>query len=131
MIKEGCLDGVDEVYGCHNMPNFTAGEIRICDGAIFAEVTVVKIKVKGHGGHGSAPHKTRDPINASAFILTGLNAIKSRCIHSKENYVFTICNIESGSTYNVMPSEAFMQGTVRTYNIETRQKVLQKIKAIA
>lgn len=116
MIKEGCLDGVDEVYGCHNMPNFTADEIRICDGAIFAEVSTVKIKVIGHGGHGSAPHKTRDPINASAFILTAFNAIKSRCIHSKENFTFTICNIESGSTYNVMPTEAFMQGTVRTYN---------------
>lgn len=108
MIKEGCLENVDEVYGCHNIPNFTAGQIRICSGPIFAAVTIVKITVKGHGGHGSAPHITRDPINASAFILTGLNAIKSRCIHSKENFTFTICNITSGSTYNVMPSDAFM-----------------------
>jgi metal-dependent amidase/aminoacylase/carboxypeptidase family protein len=84
--------------------------------------------VKGHGGHGSAPHKTRDPINAAAFILTGLNAIKSRCIHSKENCVFTMTNIVSGSTYNVMPGEAFMQGSIRTYNDETLIKISAKIK---
>lgn len=128
MIKEGCLDGVDEVYGLHNVPNFEAGSIKVIDGAIFAEATIVKIRVKGHGGHGSAPHITRDPINASAYILTALHSIKSRCIHSKENFTFTICNIESGSTYNVMPGEAFMQGTVRSYNTEVRDKVSAKIK---
>jgi len=92
MIKEGCLKDVDEVYGLHNVPNFESGSIKVINGPIFAEITIVKIRVKGHGGHGSAPHNTKDPINASAFILTGLNAIKSRCIHSKENFVFTICN---------------------------------------
>ena len=116
MIKEGCLERVDEVYGLHNFPNFPAGTIRVIDGAIFAATSVVKIKVTGHGGHGSAPHKTRDPINASAFILTALHSIKARVVASKENFAFTICNIESGSTYNVMPGTSFMQGTVRSYN---------------
>ena len=131
MIKEGCLDKVDEVYGLHNIPNFTAGQIRVCNGAIFAASTIVRIKVIGHGGHGSAPHKTRDPINASAFMLAGLNAIKARCVHSKENFVFTITNITSGSTFNVMPTEAFVQGSIRTYNTETLDFVISKIKQIA
>ncbi len=112
------------------MPTFTEGEIRVNNGAIFASSTIVKIKVIGHGGHGSAPHKTIDPINASAFILTALNAIKSRCIHSKENCVFTICNISSGTTYNVMPGECFMQGSIRAYNNATLQKIVEKIKLI-
>lgn len=123
MIKEGCLEGVDEVYGLHNFPNFGAGEIRVCNGPIFGKSTIVKIKVIGHGGHGSAPHKTRDPINAAAFILSSLNAIKSRCIHSKENFTFTICNIEAGSTYNVMPTECFMQGSIRTFDEGVWDKV--------
>ena len=123
MIKEGCMNGVDEVYGCHNIPNFTPGQVRVCDGPIFSEVTIVKIKVKGHGGHGSAPHKTRDPINAAAFILSGLNAIKARCIHSKENFTFTMCHITGGSTYNVMPSECFIEGSLRTYTDEVWEKV--------
>jgi hippurate hydrolase len=68
MVKEGCLEGVDEVYGYHNMPNFDEGDIRVCEGAIFAAVTVVKIKIIGQGGHGSAPHKLRDPITAGAMV---------------------------------------------------------------
>jgi hippurate hydrolase len=125
------MKGVNEVYGLHNIPNFTEGEIRVIDGPIFAATTIVKITVKGHGGHGSAPHKTKDPINASAYILTALHSIKARMVASKENFAFTICNIESGSTYNVMPGQAFMQGTVRTYTEETRNLVSEKIKQIA
>lgn len=123
MIREGCLQDVDEVYGLHNFPTFTAGEIQVCDGPIFGKSTIVKIKVIGHGGHGSAPHKTRDPINAAAFILAGLNVIKSRCVHSKENFTFTITQIQGGSTYNVMPTECFMQGSIRTFSEEVWDKV--------
>lgn len=47
MIKEGCLDGVDEVYGLHNIPNFNEGDIRACSGPIMAATTVIKIKVIG------------------------------------------------------------------------------------
>lgn len=47
MIKEGCLDGIDEVYGYHNIPNFDEGDIRICEGGFFAAVTVVKITIHG------------------------------------------------------------------------------------
>lgn len=62
MIKEGCLDGVDEVYGFHNIPNFDEGDIRVCEGGFFAAVTIIRIKVIGRGGHGSTPHKVIDPI---------------------------------------------------------------------
>lgn len=47
MIKEGCLDGVDEVYGIHNVPTFDEGEVRVCEGSIAASVSVVKITIKG------------------------------------------------------------------------------------
>jgi hippurate hydrolase len=69
MIKEGCLEGVDEVYGYHNIPNFDEGDIRVIDGPIMAEVTIVKIKVLGKGGHGSVPHMINDVISASTAIL--------------------------------------------------------------
>ena len=69
MIKEKCLDGVDEVYGLHNVPNFDEGDIRICEGPIFAAISTVKITVKGQGGHGSTPHKLVDPIACACKIL--------------------------------------------------------------
>ena len=56
MIKEGCLKGIDEVYGFHNVPNFDEGDVRVIEGPIMAMGTTVKIKVIGKGGHGSVPH---------------------------------------------------------------------------
>jgi metal-dependent amidase/aminoacylase/carboxypeptidase family protein len=47
MVDEGCMEGVDEVYGFHNIPNFDEGDIRVCTGAFFASATVVKIKIIG------------------------------------------------------------------------------------
>jgi hippurate hydrolase len=56
MIKEGCLNGIDEVYGYHNIPNFEEGDIRVIEGAIMSRVTIIRIKILGKGGHGSLPH---------------------------------------------------------------------------
>ena len=71
MINDGCLDGVDEVYGFHNIPNFTEGDIRVIagGGAVMAASTHVKITIKGKGGHGSLPHKINDVITAGAAVL--------------------------------------------------------------
>ena len=131
MIKEGCLDGVDEVYGYHNIPNFEEGDIRVCEGPIMAKVTTVKIKVVGQGGHGSVPHMIKDVISAGAAILNALHTIKSRCIDSKENFIFTLTQFTSGFTYNVFPDEAFMQGTIRSYNDKTLEIIKAKIRLLA
>ena len=90
MIKEGCLENVDEVYGYHNIPNFDEGDIRVCDGAIMSASTIVKIKVLGKGGHGSLPHLMKDVISAGAAILNNLHTVKSRAIDAKELFIFTI-----------------------------------------
>ena len=68
MIKENCLDGVDEVYGLHNIPQFDEGDIRVCEGPIFAACTDIRIKVRGQGGHGSSPHHVRDTISAATAV---------------------------------------------------------------
>lgn len=90
MIKEGCLDGVDEVYGFHNIPNYDEGDVRVCEGPIMASTTKVKINVIGQGGHGSVPHLIKDVITAGSAILNALHTIKSRGIDSKENFTFTL-----------------------------------------
>ena len=68
MIEENCLDGVDEVYGLHNVPNFDEGDIRICEGAIMAAKVIFKLTIKGKGGHGSTPHKIVDAITCASKI---------------------------------------------------------------
>jgi len=128
MIKEGCLEGVDEIYGLHNSPNFHEGDIRVKEGCMMAASSEVKIYVRGKGGHSSIPHKINDVINASMAILSNLHILKSRFLDSKENVVFSICHVQSGHTYNVFPDEAFMEGTVRSYNEEVLKVVEEKIK---
>ena len=90
MIKEGCLIGIDEVYGYHNIPNFEEGDVRVAVGPIMARGTTVKIRVVGEGGHGSVPHMIKDVISAGAAILNALHTVKSRCVDSKENFIFTL-----------------------------------------
>ncbi len=82
MVKEGCLKDIYEVYGYHNVPNFDEGDIRVCEGPFFSARTTVRIKIFGQGGHGSTPHKIRDPINAATTIHTALNSIISRDMDS-------------------------------------------------
>ena len=90
MIKEGCLEGVDEVYGYHNVPNFDEGDIRVCPGPIFAQSTRIDIKIVGNGGHGSSPQKVNDPITAACAVHQALLSIKSRNIPSDQNIVLSI-----------------------------------------
>ena len=130
MIKEGCLDGVDEVYGYHNIPNFDEGDIRVCEGPIFASVTIVKIKITGQGGHGSVPHKIEDPITAASAVHQALLTIASRNIDSRENIVLSICQIDSGHTYNVYPDTADLKGTIRSFHKPTLAKMKKRINTI-
>ena len=92
---------------------------------------MIDILVKGQGGHGSAPHKLHDPITAAAMVHTALHAIKSRSIDSRENIVFTLTHFKSGSTYNVFPDEALMQGSIRSFDAKTLVKMKKRIKDIA
>lgn len=131
MIEDGCLDGVDEVYGFHNMPYFEEGDIRVKPGPIMASSTTVKIRVVGQGGHGSVPHMLKDVITCGGAIINNLHTIKSRCVDSKENFIFSITKFDSGFTYNVFPDDATILGTIRTYKQEVLNLVKEKLQHIA
>ena len=131
MVKAGCLNTVDEVYGLHNIPFFDEGDIRVKAGADWAQAALLKITVYGKGGHGSTPHKIIDPISCAMQIFEALHTIKSRNIDSKQNVVINIGNVQSGSIYNVFPDEAFMQGTIRSFDKPTQEKIIERIEGIS
>ena len=131
MIKEGCLKGVDEVYGLHNFPDFDEGDIRVCSGPFMAAFTGVHIKIKGQGGHGSIPHRIQDVISCATQIFQALHTIKSRSIESRQDIVFVMCKVKAGHTYNVFPDEALMSGAIRSYDEATLDKMIQRIKTIS
>jgi len=122
---------VDECYGCHQVPNFNEGEIRSRSGPVMAGVVIVKLTVRGQGGHGSLPHKIKDAITTAAYMLTQFHSIQARSVDAFEDFIFTICQFKSGSTHNVFPDTAFMQGTIRYFNQEVCELVIQRITKIA
>lgn len=131
MIEEGCLDGVDEVYGMHNVPNFREGEIRVKEGPMMASICGVKLIIKGQGGHSSVPHYFKDVISCGATILQNFHLIKSRYIDSRENFVFTITQFHGGNANNVMPDDCMLDGTMRCYNNEVFKIAKEKVVLIA
>ena len=134
MIEEGCLDGIDEVYGFHNIPNFDEGDIRVCSGPFFADSISVSIEIIGQGGHGSQPHRgVHDPITASSMILSAFHSIKSRSLDSRRNIVFSICHLQAGNegADNVFPDSALIRGTIRCYDLDAKSKMIERITKIA
>ena len=130
MIKEGCLEDVDEVYGLHNVPNWDEGDIRVVAGPIMAAAVIVKIKVRGKRGSGSKPHEVKDPISAAARLYNALHTIKSRSISNRADCVFTICHFETGKSAEDFPNEAFMEGTIRSYDWPTQERIIERIECI-
>jgi amidohydrolase len=133
MIREGVLDNpeVDNVLGLHVWQDLPAGTVGIKGGLVFASIDLISLTVKGKGGHGGVPHKSIDPIIIAAHIISALDTMMSREIDPLEPCVLTFGQIHSGSACNVIPAEAFLQGTFRCFNQEIRVHARKRIKEIS
>ncbi len=101
--------------GYHDNAFLETGKIGICEGYTYANVDSVNITVRGVGGHGAYPHKTKDPIVLSAEIINALQTIVSRENNPIDPVVVTVGSIHGGTKHNIIPDEVKMQLTVRTY----------------
>ena len=127
MIEEGCLEGIDEVYGMHNVPNFPEGQIRVKAGPMMAAISGVKITIKGKGGHSSVPHSVNDVISAGAAIVQNLHLVKSRHLPSADDFVLSITQFHGGNANNVFPDDAFIDGSLRCYSNDVFKVAKEKI----
>lgn len=123
MIADGCLEGVDEVYGLHNTPIFPEGEIHVRDGPIYAAYSDIKVTIKGKGGHSSMPHMCNDVITAGCNLIHALNTIKASHVDSRENFVLTITTFNGGNANNVMADYATLSGSMRGFNNDLIKRV--------
>ena len=130
MISEGVVDEVDEIYGLHNLPTLETGKVAVKSGAMMGSVDKIEISVIGKGGHGAIPDMSIDPIVASSAIIQGIQSIISREISPIEPVVITIGSIHGGSSYNVIPNEVKIEGTVRTLNLQTQRKIEGRLKEL-
>ncbi len=128
MIKEGVLDNLDYLIGFHFFPQLPLYKICIGKGPVLANNDSFSIKVKGSGGHGSAPHLAKDPVVCSAYLIENLQTIPSRCIDPMEAGVLSVCNINGGSAFNIIPETVELGGTVRTLENKIRKKIIEEMK---
>ncbi len=134
MVKEGVLENpeVDVIFGLHIWALAEAGTINYRPGSIMAGSDGLRIKVKGKQTHGSTPWTGVDPITVSAQIIMGLQTIISRQTKlTEEAAVITIGSIHGGVRSNIIPEEVEMIGTIRTLNLEMRDKIHERIRLTA
>lgn len=127
MIEGGCLKGVSEIYGLHNVTGFNLGEIGVIPGTIMAKIQTFEINIKGKGGHSSTPHKCNSPINTGVQIISAINQISSQEIDSKERNVIGLGCFQAGETFNVIPETAVIKGTTRSVSNEIGEKMINRI----
>lgn len=135
IINEGGLDGVDAIFGTHIgtilSKDIKSGTMICSPGCCMASFDKFVIKVKGNGCHGSTPEKGIDPINIASHIVINLQEIIAREISAVKPAVLTIGHIEAGFAYNVIPSEAVIEGTIRAVEESVRRQLADRIGEIA
>src|SRR5438034_6613485 len=121
----------DFALGFHDKADLQTGHIGVTEGYTSANVDSVDVTVRGVGGHGGYPHKTKDPIVLAAEIINAWQTIASRENNPLDPIVITVGSIHGGTKHNIIPDEVKMQVTVRTYKPDVRQRVLAAIDRIA
>ncbi len=115
----------------HDAAGFPAGMIGYTPGYALANVDSVDILVKGLGGHGAYPQATKDPIVLASRIVTSLQTLVSRETSPLDSAVVTVGSFHAGAKHNIIPDEAKLQLTVRSYTDEVRTRLLDGIARIA
>ncbi len=133
MVEEGLFDKFrcDDVYGMHNIPGIPTGRFAIRSGPMMAAYDIFEIVVKGVGAHGAMPHQGIDPVVVGSHIVTALQSIVARNVDPMGTAVVSTTQIHAGDTWNVIPQECTLRGTVRTFKKEVQDMIEARIEKIA
>ena len=129
MIEDGLFDDfkIDEVYALHNWPELPLGTFGVSSGPMMAAVDEFDIIVKGKGGHAAIPDLAIDPVIIAAQIINSIQTIVSRVTSPIDKALVSITKIKAGNAYNVIDDEAYLGGTVRTFDSNTRELIEKKL----
>ena len=132
MVQEGIMDRFDirEVYAIHNAPGKDFGKFHTRAGPIMAAADTFHIHVTGKGGHGARPHDCVDPVVAACGIVTALQTIVSRNHKPLDQLVISTTQIHTGTTDNVIPETAYINGTVRTFDKDVQAMVVRRMEEV-
>ncbi|MFC0180256.1 amidohydrolase [Thorsellia kenyensis] len=128
IIKSGALKDVSAIFGMHNEPELPVGTFATKNGPFYASVDRILIKITGKGAHAARPQEGIDPIVISAQLINQFQSIITRQINTNETAVLSITRISGGNTWNVIPEEVELEGTLRTHNEKIRQTIKEALK---
>lgn len=128
MITDQALDDVDNVIAIHVNSTKPAGEVEISDGYALAAVDTFEAWIQGDGGHGAMPHQGVDPLFLLSSILPQIYGVPSRRISPVEKCVVSVGQISAGSVPNVIPSEVFVKGTIRSLDADVREQLWREVE---
>lgn len=122
----------DAVFALHTWPSLPAGHIGVNPGPMMAAADTFSITITGHGGHGAHPYLSKDPVVASAQLITALQTIVSRNVHPFESGVVTVSAMQAGNlnAFSVIPNTVTLCGTVRTFSEAVQTQIMQRMQQI-
>jgi len=133
MVRAGALKKPepDAAAGLHLWVNLPVGKVAVLDGPCMAAVDRFVIRVRGTGGHAAYPHDARDPVVVAAHVVTALQTLVSRRTDPRDSVVVTVGRVAAGTAFNIIPAEAVLEGTVRTYSERTRRRIARELRTLA
>jgi amidohydrolase len=132
MITDGALTDPrpDVSLGLHVWNSMPFGELGVAEGPVMSGASIFTIKITGKGGHGASPELSIDPVVCAAQLITAFQTIVSRSVGPLDSAVISVTRVTSGTAFNVIPQEAVLQGTVRTFRLEVRDLVERRMLEI-
>ncbi|MGY1594230.1 M20 family metallopeptidase [Geodermatophilus sp. SYSU D00708] len=136
MLEEGLLDAVPEApvsgaFALHVFATQPSGVVSVRPGPMMAAADHWLVTVRGRGGHASMPHAAADPVPVAAEIVLALQAAVTRRAPVFDPAVLTVAHLSAGSTDNVIPDTAFLEGTIRTLSGERRADMVASVRRVA
>jgi len=131
MIQEKCLEGIDCIFGLHIWPFLDTGCVGILPGPAMAQPDIWRITLTGKGGHAATPHETRDPVIAAAHLVSALQTVVARNVDPLDAAVLSVTQIHAGSADNIIPEQAEVRGTIRSFRKEVGETVRTRLREVA
>jgi hippurate hydrolase len=131
MVDEGVVEDVTSIFALHLWPGLPFGKVATKAGPIMAAADAFEMEIRGSGGHGAMPHLAADAVVIAAQVVTALQTVVSREVDPVEPAVLTVGEIGAGTAFNIIPEKARLGGTVRTLNADLRERMPERMEAVA
>jgi amidohydrolase len=132
MVEEGLFDRfpMRAIYGMHNWPLLPIGTFAVRPGPLMGAYDVFEIVATGKGAHAAMPYTAKDPMLFAANVINALQTIVSRNLHPQDAAVVSVTQVHGGDTWNVIPQEVVLRGTVRTFDLDVQDMIEQRMRGI-